>query len=1009
MSELDIDPPEWARLDRLLDEALDRPAAERDKWLDALPSELDVLKPRLRALLAEAARCEAGDPFQSLPRLDLDTATAGEGEASGRAGEAIGPYRLVRPLGEGGMGSVWLAERTDGILNRPVALKLPRASWLRPGLSERMAREREILASLEHAHIARLYDAGVGADGQPYLALEYVEGRPIDEYVREKGLDLRGRLRLFLQVAGAVAHAHARLVVHRDLKPGNILVTAEGQVRLLDFGIAKLLDQGRAEETELTRLSGRALTPAYASPEQIAGAPLGVATDVYSLGVLLYELLAGARPYKLERDSAAALEEAILTVDPARPSAVAGDRRFAKTLRGDLDTIALKALKKKPEERYATMNAFADDVERYLQGRPVLAQPDRAWYRLRRFVGRNKLAVGAAAVVLLAILAGAGVAVWQARVALAEKERAEETQRFIASIFSDANPYEGKGKDLSAVDLLKQGKQRIDRLSRRRPEMRVELLTLVGDSLIGLGDGEAADGVARQAVKEAMEALGPDDGRTVEARLLMADVYLARGQAREMRQEVDALMPAVRRAAKTRPEHLVRALKAQVDLAIDGGRLDDAISTAREALALSSRELGARHERTVSLSIVLAESLGSYGRRTQEALAAAEQALRLALDAHADEPKDPQVIYAREIYGRALGHAGQARRGVEETGRALRDASDVFGASSRRVGFIASGLAPSMLRVGQIKEAIETSNRSIAIIEKHVEPDSYAMAQSLSNRGLLWLAARNGAQALVDLSLAKEKFARLFGPSHWDTLIPQFNGALAMAYLGRDEDARRELRPVAERSRDVQNLVWALYVLGTVDRLGGRHQAALVAHEESLRLIKDEPGADRNRVRAFAEIGLDQLELGRLEEASRSLERARALFAALETHMHPAQAEVLTALGRVHLARNDPARAMAPLREADAFWRDFDPACRWAGEAAFWLGRAQAALGRDAEATRSFARARAALSRSPLPADRKRAAGLARARRRVNGGYPSLVTRTFTLAVTSGCSLIFTS
>ena len=243
---------------------------------------------------------------------------------------------------------------------------------------------------------------------------------------------------------------------------------------------------------------------------------------------------------------------------------------------------------------------------------------------------------------------------------------------------------------------------------------------------------------------------------------------------------------------------------------------------------------------------------------------------------------------------------------------------------------------------------------------------------------MLWLAARNGAQALGDLSLAREKFGRLFGPSHWDTLIPQFNGAMAMAYLGRDEDARRELRPVEERSRDVQNLMWALYVLGTVDRLGGRHEAALRAHQESLGLVKDEPGADWNRVRFIGEIGLDQLELGRLEEAASSLERSLALYEKLETRMHPARADLLTGLGRVHLARNDPARARAPLEEADAFWRDFDPVSRWAGEAAWWLGRAQTALGRDAEAARSFARARDALSRSPRPADRKLAAGLAR-------------------------------
>lgn len=213
----------------------------------------------------------------------------------------MGPYRLMRTIGQGGMGTVWLAERADGLVNRPVALKLPRRGWPDRRLLERLAREREILASLNHPNIARLYDAGVTVAGQPYLALEYVEGRPIDEYVRDEQPDVRRRLGLFLQIALAVAHAHAVLVVHRDLKPTNILVTGEGHVKLLDFGIAKILDEGQSVDTPLTELSGRPLTPEYASPEQVAGAPLTVAADVYALGVVLYELLTGVRPHALHR------------------------------------------------------------------------------------------------------------------------------------------------------------------------------------------------------------------------------------------------------------------------------------------------------------------------------------------------------------------------------------------------------------------------------------------------------------------------------------------------------------------------------------------------------------------------------------------------------------------------------------------------------------------------------------------------------------------------------------
>ena len=245
-------------------------------------------------------------------------------ESDLKAGALVGPYRLLRELGVGGMGSVWLAERADGTLKRQVALKLPRASWAR-GLAERMARERDILASLEHPNIARLYDAGTDAQGRPFLALEYVEGQPIDVYCSERALSIRQRLQLLLEVASAVTFAHSRLVVHRDLKPSNILVTADGQVRLLDFGIAKLMEGDRTQETQLTQMAGRALTLDYASPEQIRGEPIGTASDVYSLGVVAYELLAGAKPYKLKRGSAAELEETIATVDAPLASATAAD------------------------------------------------------------------------------------------------------------------------------------------------------------------------------------------------------------------------------------------------------------------------------------------------------------------------------------------------------------------------------------------------------------------------------------------------------------------------------------------------------------------------------------------------------------------------------------------------------------------------------------------------------------------------------------------------------------
>ena len=323
MAELDPGSEEWAALSGLLDEALELPQHERARWIDALPPEHDSIRPRLRRLLSAAS--PADDAFlRTIPKVNV-AGIEPDGRDLAPLPEQIGPYRVLRKLAEGGMGAVWLAERADGMLNRPVALKLPRGAWTGAGLADRMAREREILAALNHPNIARLYDAGIATNGHPYLALEYVAGRTIDEYVTAKRLPIRARLELFLQVARAVAHAHVRLIVHRDLKPSNILVTDEGEVKLLDFGIAKLLDDSRGDQGAITQAGACLFTPDYASPEQLAGDALGVATDVYSSGVLLYELLAGTRPYTLSCAPRGTLERAIAEINPRRPSDACAD------------------------------------------------------------------------------------------------------------------------------------------------------------------------------------------------------------------------------------------------------------------------------------------------------------------------------------------------------------------------------------------------------------------------------------------------------------------------------------------------------------------------------------------------------------------------------------------------------------------------------------------------------------------------------------------------------------
>jgi serine/threonine protein kinase len=407
-----MDRDRWQAVSPYLDELLELEAGARAARLAQVRAAQPALAADLATLLAEhGALVEAHF-------LDVPVAFAGADPDAALAGQAVGSYTLETRLGQGGMGSVWRARRSDGRFEGTVAVKLLNAALVGRAGGERFRREGSILARLTHDHIARLLDAGVLPTGQPYLVLEHVEGEHLDRYCDGRGLDVEARVRLFLDVVAAVAHAHASLVVHRDLKPSNVLVRADGQVKLLDFGIAKLLEDETqpGDATRLTREGGWALTPAYAAPEQVTGGPVTTATDVYALGVLLYELLAGRHPAGAALRSPADLVKAIVDTEPLRLSdAVAagpaeGDEggaigrprratpeRWRRLLQGDLDTIVAKALKKRPAERYGSVTALADDLRRYLNHQPIGARPDTAAYRARKFARRHRIPVALAA------------------------------------------------------------------------------------------------------------------------------------------------------------------------------------------------------------------------------------------------------------------------------------------------------------------------------------------------------------------------------------------------------------------------------------------------------------------------------------------------------------------------------------------------------------------------------------------------------------------------------------
>ena len=422
---------DWPAISGLLDEALALPAAERDGWLDARADVGPARREMLRRILSRQARVDSGAFLAALPPL-LDDAPPADVDTP-RAGLLVGPYRLLAPLGEGGMSTVWRARRDDGQPAREIALNLPRWTW-GGRFAERLARERDILATLTHPHIARLYDAGLDRAGRPWLAMELVDGLAIDAHCAQARLDVPGRIALLLQACDAVAHAHARLVVHRDLKPHNIVVAHDGQVKLLDFGIAKPLADDDTAATALTEAAGRALTRDYASPEQIRGEPLGVASDVYSLGVVAFVLLTGLPPYRLQRGTAAELEEAIASADVPRASDAVDDPVRRRQLRGDLDAILAKALRKSAGERYSSIEALADDLRRHLDGRAVAARPPGRAYVVGRFVARHRAAVGASALVVLALATGLGVALRQTAIARQQQALAERAAQREAAV-----------------------------------------------------------------------------------------------------------------------------------------------------------------------------------------------------------------------------------------------------------------------------------------------------------------------------------------------------------------------------------------------------------------------------------------------------------------------------------------------------------------------------------------------------------------------------------------------
>ncbi len=734
---------DWPRLAALLDDALALPIGDRRAWLDGLPPEHADVKSALGDLLATAAN--EADGFMRVPvRVRHADEPAAVIAATAQPGMIVGPYRMIREIGTGGMGAVWLAQRVDAMPKRRVALKLPRLTWDTPGLAGRMARERDILATLEHPNIARLYDAGVDAQGRPYLAMEYVEGKAIDVHCNDGALGVRQRLGLFLQVARAVAHAHARLIVHRDLKPTNILVTADGSVRLLDFGIAKLIegDAGHesANETHLTQLAGRALTPDYAAPEQIRGEAITVGVDVYSLGVVLYELLAGQRPYQLAATLARTLEHALADVDVAAASTVTSEPSRARQLRGDLDTILAKALKKVPSERYPTVDAMAADIERHLAGAPVLARPDSVGYRLSRFVRRHRWPVGVAIAIALALLGGAmpiaavmialalgtAIALWQAGIARRQAARAEEearqaqrerdraldlSERHEAAIdFIHIMLVESAQDDekLSLNELLERSETLALAASGGQPEQQVAVLDLLASFYTSFGNMAKAESLLAQAI----ERLRPTSDVSLRAQIECNHALVSSeiGNVEIAKHTIEGWL------ARADVEPHIAALCQQylAQIARNHNDAKGALTNvlgAQERLRASRRKLPG-FEASLAGDIAYAYYLN--GRNDE-----ADRQYAAAIQQHRDlgRGESPTAVAILNNWGLACRGAGDEKRGLELVEEVLRIATK-RSANGAPPPYAVNNHASSLFALGRFDESMREAERAFHLADR---------------------------------------------------------------------------------------------------------------------------------------------------------------------------------------------------------------------------------------------------------------------------------------------------
>jgi eukaryotic-like serine/threonine-protein kinase len=882
----------WERLEEVFGQACALPAEARAGFLDRACAGEVALRTEVEAMLAVAD----GTGALSIERLVVEE-PASEPIDDLWLGQCLGPWRLTRVIGRGGMGLVYGAARADGQYQLEVAIKLMRAGPRDPYAGERFRTERQVLASLQHPNIAGLLDGGFAPDGTPFLVMELVDGSPITDWCRSQSLSLEARLSLFRVVCDAVQHAHQALVVHRDLKPSNILVSAAGAVKLLDFGIAKLLEpQAWGIEASQTVTEMRTLTPDYAAPEQRHGGTITTATDVYALGVVLYELLAGVRPVaEGTRHDGGAREGAPTTATPPSDAVRRSSRneldgrRLVRRLRGDLDRIVLTALREEPVRRYGSAGQLGEEIGRFLEGRPVLAQPDTVGYRLRKFVGRNRLAVAVSAVFVASLAVFGGVSAWQARVladqrrvAQLERDTSEQVARVLLELFETTNPsVRPDGDQMPVGELLRGSQARSLALLHDVPAVRASLQHVFG--LIHKTRGQY--GPAREAFEEALEQrrrlVGPDAPETLESLQALGEVCHEAGDAERSRALLEESLERHRRVYGDEHERTARVLHA---LAAATARrdLEKAGELWRRALEIRRAALPAGHPD-------LAESLSSiagyhYSRR--------------------EYPR------ARDLWREALAVFSRPEDRRHPINISIRsDLASVLGTLN------AHGEAEALQR-----EAIDLGRQVLG-------PESATVGNLLNNLGTTQANAGKPLEAERSFRAAFETLRTLYGESHWRTRNVARNVGRALELQQRYAEAlswmdRATVRTVGgEPGDDFGAWLMRAQRAQVLFRLGRREEALA----EATSAVESLPGWAH--ARAPWTLATARVLLGRmLVEAGRPREAEPVLAAALDHFVgdepeHARRAEASCELGRARLLQGGRAEDRQRLRECLPIYR----------------------------------------------------------------------------------------